>query len=75
MGGLIDNQVQEVNDKVPVLGDIPWVGRLFRSKSSQDVKKNLLIFVTARTVRPDGRPENLSLTEQERLEVSQILAE
>ncbi|GAB4251800.1 MAG: hypothetical protein OHK005_19020 [Candidatus Methylacidiphilales bacterium] len=75
MGGLIDNQVQEVNDKVPVLGDIPLVGRLFRSKSSQDIKKNLLIFVTARTIRPDGQPEILSISERERLEMTQLIQE
>ncbi|MFQ3670018.1 MAG: hypothetical protein SNJ84_01015 [Verrucomicrobiia bacterium] len=75
MGGLIDNQIQEINDKVPVLGDIPLVGRLFRSKASQDIKKNLLVFVTARTIRPDGQPENLSIAERERLELSQLLQE
>lgn len=73
MGGLIDNKIEEINDKVPVLGDLPGIGRLFRSKTTLDVKKNLMIFVTARTIRPDGQPENLSVAERERLELNRTL--
>jgi general secretion pathway protein D len=54
LGGLIREDVQTVNDKVPILGDLPLVGRLFRSKADQHIKKNLLIFVTGRILRPDG---------------------
>jgi general secretion pathway protein D len=56
LGGLISEQVQKVDDKVPFLGDIPGAGRLFRSKVTQRVKRNLLIFVTARIVDPSGKP-------------------
>lgn len=73
MGGLISSQVQEVKDRVPILGDFPLIGRLFQSKSSQNVKRNLVIFVTARSIKPDGRPENLSLSETEKLEISSIV--
>jgi general secretion pathway protein D len=55
MGGLITEDVRKVNDKIPVLGDIPLLGALFRSKSEQSIKKNLLIFVTAKLVDPAGR--------------------
>ena len=55
MGGLITEQLTKVNDKVPVLGDIPLLGVLFRSQSEQSVKKNLLIFVTAKLVDPAGK--------------------
>jgi len=48
---------QEINDKVPVLGDLPLVGRLFQSKVSERTKKNLLIFVTARLIRSNGKPQ------------------
>jgi general secretion pathway protein D len=58
LGGLIREDISTVDDKVPVLGDIPWVGRLFRSKSEQSIKRNLLIFVTVRILRPDGQPLN-----------------
>jgi len=54
MGGLITEAVEKANDKIPVLGDIPFIGALFRSKSEKSVKKNLLIFVTAKLVDPAG---------------------
>jgi general secretion pathway protein D len=60
LGGLIREDISTVNDKVPVLGDIPWIGRAFRSKAEQSVKRNLLIFVTIRILRPDGQPLNSS---------------
>jgi general secretion pathway protein D len=57
LGGLINETTQEVNDKVPVLGDLPLVGRLFQSKVSERTKKNLIIFVTARLIRSNGKPQ------------------
>jgi general secretion pathway protein D len=54
MGGLTRDEVKTVNDKVPVLGDIPGVGRLFRSEGETRQKRNLLIFVTANLVSPGG---------------------
>lgn len=56
MGGLTRDEVRTVNDKVPVLGDIPGVGRLFRSEGETRQKRNLLIFVTANLVSPGGSP-------------------
>ena len=56
MGGLTRDEVKTVNDKVPVLGDIPGVGRLFRSEGESRQKRNLLIFVTANLVSPGGSP-------------------
>lgn len=55
MGGLIREDVQKVDDKVPILGDIPLAGRLFRSNVDQKIKKNLIIFVTARLMDPEGK--------------------
>lgn len=54
MGGLTREEVKEVSDKIPLLGDIPLLGKLFRSKSETSQKRNLLIFVTARTVSTNG---------------------
>ena len=54
LGGLISESVQKVDDKVPGLGDMPIVGRLFRSEASQKIKFNLVIFCTVRIVEPDG---------------------
>jgi general secretion pathway protein D len=56
MGGLINEQRDSVEDKIPVLGDIPVFGRLFQSRYEKSDKRNLLIFVTARLVDPAGRP-------------------
>jgi len=56
MGGLLAESVQLVDDSVPGLGDIPLVGRLFRSEASQKVKSNLIVFCTVKIVGPDGQP-------------------
>jgi general secretion pathway protein D len=54
MGGLISDSVQMVDDKVPMLGDIPMLGRFFRSEASQKIKSNLVIFCTLRIINTDG---------------------
>ena len=61
MGGLTREEVKTVNDKVPILGDIPGLGRLFRSQGETSQKRNLLIFVTANLVSPGGSPKKQSL--------------
>ena len=55
LGGLMREDVQKVQDKVPILGDIPLLGRAFRSNIDQHLKTNLVIFVTARIINPAGR--------------------
>lgn len=63
LGGLIAENVKKTREKVPVLGDIPFVGRLFRSESADSTKKNLVIFVTPTIIDPAGNrvhsPQNL----------------
>jgi general secretion pathway protein D len=59
LGGLVREDVQKVEDKVPILGDIPLAGRLFRSNVDQKIKRNLIIFVTARLMDAEGRPVRL----------------
>ncbi|MEI8311691.1 MAG: type II and III secretion system protein, partial [Verrucomicrobiota bacterium] len=56
MGGLMREDVQKVQDKVPILGDIPLMGRLFRTSADQHVKRNLIMFVTANLLDPAGQP-------------------
>ena len=63
LGGLVREDIQKVNDKVPVLGDVPLIGRLFRSKVDQNIKRNLIIFVTARLIDPSG--QTIQNTEEE----------
>ena len=55
VGGLMREDVQNVEDKVPILGDIPWVGRLFQTKAENRIKSNLIIFVTAQIIDATGR--------------------
>ena len=58
LGGLMREDVQKTEDKVPILGDIPLLGRAFRTNAEQHIKKNLVMFVTARIVTPAGVPLN-----------------
>lgn len=55
LGGLLREDVQKVQDKTPIVGDLPMVGSLFRSSSNQRIKRNLLIFVTAGLLDPAGQ--------------------
>jgi general secretion pathway protein D len=55
MGGLIYDKLETFKDKVPVLGSIPLLGRLFRSEGERSVKRNLMIFVTASQVDIKGQ--------------------
>ncbi|MCP5543740.1 MAG: tetratricopeptide repeat protein [Akkermansiaceae bacterium] len=56
VGGLMREDVQNVEDKVPIFGDIPIIGRLFQSKAENRIKSNLIIFVTAQIIDATGRP-------------------
>jgi general secretion pathway protein D len=55
VGGLMREDVQIVEDKVPILGDIPVIGRLFQSEAENRVKSNLIIFVTAEIIDATGK--------------------
>ncbi|WP_237056243.1 type II secretion system secretin GspD [Microbulbifer sediminum] len=59
LGGLIEDQVTETKEKVPLLGDIPGIGRLFRSSFKDVTKTNLMVFLRPRilTTRRAGYEE------------------
>jgi general secretion pathway protein D len=57
LGGLIDEDVQESVQKVPLLGDIPFIGHLFKSTSNTTRKRNLMVFLRPTIVR-DGKLMN-----------------
>ena len=63
MGGLITEERKSMEDKIPFLGDIPYLGRFFRSRSEWSDKRNLLLFVTARLVDPSGRQKTVGRSE------------
>jgi type II secretory pathway component GspD/PulD (secretin) len=56
LGGIMRDLTGTVDDRIPLLGDLPLVGRMFRSKLVDKRKANLLIFTTVRLVNPDGSP-------------------
>src|SRR2546421_9175405 len=58
LGGLMREDVQKTEDKTPIIGDIPLIGRAFRTNTEQHTKKNLVIFVTAKIITPAGVPLN-----------------
>ena len=51
LGGVFQTVVSESVAKTPILGDLPWLGSLFRNKTKQDDKQELLIFITPRLIR------------------------
>jgi general secretion pathway protein D len=67
IGGLMREDVQKTEDKTPIIGDIPLVGRLFRTNVDQHIKRNLVIFVTARVITPAGLAFNNEEEEEEGL--------
>ncbi|RZI89276.1 MAG: type II secretion system protein GspD [Pseudomonas sp.] len=53
LGGLISDELSTSNQRVPLLGDVPVLGRLFRSDASRNTKQNLMVFIRPRILR-DG---------------------
>ncbi len=58
IGGLVGEIATKVEDKTPILGDLPGVGRLFRSSVNDRSRKALIMFVTVRVLDPSGAPLN-----------------
>ena len=61
LGGLIQDDVTQSMSKVPLLGDIPLLGRLFRSNRDSRVKRNLMVFLRPSVTRDGAALSNLSL--------------
>ena len=53
LGGLVNEEVNDKATKVPILGDLPGIGRAFRSNEKERTKKNLLVFLTPTVLRDD----------------------
>ena len=54
LGGLVYSTISEEKDTVPIIGDVPILGRLFQSDAKTEDKRNLMIFVTATLIDPAG---------------------
>jgi pilus assembly protein CpaC len=61
IAGLIDNRVVETMDKLPGIGDVPIIGHLFRSRSTQKSTDELLVVITPHFVRPLSPDEKAKL--------------
>ncbi len=72
LGGLIDEDVQESVQKVPLLGDIPIIGHLFKSTSSSTRKRNLMVFLRATIVRDAGLMNEISESKYNFIRADQI---
>jgi general secretion pathway protein D len=73
LGGLMREDVQKVQDKVPIMGDIPFIGRLFRTDVDQHIKRNMIIFVTAGLLDPAGQPIILPEEDEEIISPSDLV--
>nr|AAB24178.1 OutD=pectic enzyme secretion protein [Erwinia chrysanthemi, Peptide, 712 aa] [Dickeya chrysanthemi] len=62
VGGLLDKTAIETNNKVPLLGDIPWLGSLFRSKTQTMSKRNLMLFLRPTIIRDPQQYQQASIS-------------
>lgn len=61
LGGLTGESVESVEDKIPLLGDAPLLGRFFKSRAEERTRTMFIIFLTVRTIDPGGNPLNEGL--------------
>lgn len=73
LGGLIDDQVDENSARVPVLGDIPLLGRLFRADNTNIVKRNLMVFIRPTIIRDQATLSELSGRKYNYIRAEQLL--
>jgi general secretion pathway protein D len=72
LGGLIDEDVQESVQKVPLLGDIPYIGHLFKSTSNSTRKRNLMVFLRATIIRDASLMNEISESKYNYIRADQI---
>ena len=72
LGGLIDEDVQESVQKVPILGDIPFIGHLFKSTTNTTRKRNLMVFLRATIVRDSALMKEISESKYNYIRADQI---
>jgi general secretion pathway protein D len=73
LGGLIKDDVQDGQQKVPILGDIPFLGRLFRSDAVSVTKTNLLIFIRPTIIRDDEQLDGATAEKYKYIQGQQAL--
>jgi general secretion pathway protein D len=68
IGGLIDDSSTTNENKVPVLGDVPLLGWLFRNKADNNVKTNLYIFITPRVIKNPAEANRIFQGKKEQID-------
>ena len=63
LGGLIQNNIEDSQTKVPILGDIPILGWFFKNKQKTDIKSNLLVLISSRIIEPDTDEDLIKFTQ------------
>ncbi len=74
LGGLLDETLDQVHQKVPLLGDLPIIGALFRSTQTVKVKRNLMIFLKPSIVRDAATQSQLTSEKYNFLRAQQLWA-
>jgi len=72
LGGLIDDQINNTKEKVPLLGDIPLLGSLFRYKTANKLKRNLMVFLHPTILRNPEDADYYSRSKYEDLREAQL---
>ncbi len=75
LGGLISEEIQESVNKVPILGDLPLIGRLFQSSATSVQRRNLMIFLRPTILRDSITTKDLSEEKYNLIKAKQILNE
>ena len=73
LGGLIDEDTQETVSKVPIIGSIPLLGKLFQSSSSTVVQKNLMVFLRPTIILDSDISNQLSNDKYNYIKARQVL--
>jgi general secretion pathway protein D len=72
LGGLIDDTLQETTEKVPMLGDLPILGQLFKYSKTQQVKRNLMIFIKPTIILDEAISSQLALEKYQTIRTLQM---
>jgi general secretion pathway protein D len=70
IGGLLSNEKNDIDSKVPILGDIPIIGAAFRRQTHAHTKSELLIFLTPHVVKTPEDLDRLTDAEQQKLNLA-----
>jgi len=68
IGGLIDDSTTNSENKVPVLGDVPLLGWLFRKQADETTKTNLYVFLTPRVIKNPGEASGIFQQKKEQID-------